>query len=193
MRIQSFRLWAALALLTGAVGCNVKQPSDATAKPKQEEHSAQSTGGAQRFVFPSQSTPFPAASVALDTQTGQLCKTYPWPDAKTLPRGLPLCSDATCPTVASLTGATTEYLGFTYTFNGLKWVKGSKAQSYNPKTQDMDPWSADQYDPLGLFSKEEKANHRLTKPEIQAVADKFDVTYQEALQDAKNQGYQVPK
>jgi hypothetical protein len=51
----------------------------------------------------------------------------------------------------------------------------------------------DQYDPLGLFSKEEKAQHQLTKPEIQAVSDKFDVTYQEALQDAKNQGYQVPK
>jgi hypothetical protein len=124
---------------------------------------------------------------------GQLCKTYPWPDTKTLPGGLPLCSDATCPTVASLTGATTAYLGFTYTFNGSKWVRGSKAQSYNPKTQDMDPWSADQYDPLGLYSKEEKAKHPLTKPEIQAVADKFDVTYQEALQDAKNQGYQVPK
>ena len=175
------------------VGCNVMQPSDAPAKPKQEEHSAQSTGGAQRFVFPSQSTPFPAASVALDTRSGQLCKTYPWPDTKTLPGGLPLCSDATCPTVASLTGATTAYLGFTYTFNGSKWVKGSKAQSYNPKTQDLDPWSADQYDPLGLFSKEEKAKHQLTKPEIQAVADKFRVTYQEALQDAKNQGYQVPK
>ena len=66
------------------VGCNVMQPSDAPAKPKQEEHSAQSTGGgAQRFVFPSQSTPFPAASVALDTRSGQLCKTYPWPDTKT--------------------------------------------------------------------------------------------------------------
>jgi hypothetical protein len=193
VRAQSLSLWAALVLLAGAVGCNVMQPSDATAKPKQEEHSAQSTGGAQRFVFPSQSTPFPAASVALDTRSGQLCKTYPWPDTKTLPGGLPLCSDATCPTVASLTGATTAYLGFTYTFNGSKWVKGSKAQSYNPKTQDLDPWSADQYDPLGLFSKEEKAKHQLTKPEIQAVADKFRVTYQEALQDAKNQGYQVPK
>ena len=193
MRARSLSLWAALVLLAGAVGCNVMQPSDATAKPKQEEHPAQSTGGAQRFVFPSQSTPFPAASVALDTRSGQLCKTYPWPDTKTLPGGLPLCSDATCPTVASLTGATTAYLGFTYTFNGSKWVKGSKAQSYNPKTQDLDPWSADQYDPLGLFSKEEKAKHQLTKPEIQAVADKFDVTYQEALQDAKNQGYQVPK
>ena len=42
-------------------------------------------------------------------------------------------------------------------------------------------------------TKEEKAKHQLTKPEIQAVADKFGVTYQEALQDAKNQGYQVPK
>lgn len=193
MRVRFLGPCVALALLVGAAGCNVKQPSDATAAPKQEEHSAQSTGGAQRFVFPSQSTPFPAASVALDTRSGQLCKTYPWPDTKTLPGGLPLCSDATCPTVTSLTGATTAYLGFTYTFNGSKWVKGSKAQSYNPKTQDMDPWSADQYDPLGLFSMEEKAKHPLTKPEIQAVADKFDVPYQMALQDAKNQGYQVPK
>ncbi len=193
MKARFFGPCVALVLLTGAAGCNVKQPSNATATPRQEDHSAQSTGGAQRFVFPSQSTPFPSASVALDTRSGQLCKTYPWPDTKTLPGGLPLCSDATCPTVASLTGATTAYLGFTYTFNGSKWVRGSKAQSYNPKTQDMDPWSADQYDPLGLFSKEEKAKHQLTKPEIQAVADKFDVNYQEALQDAKNQGYQVPK
>ena len=194
MRARSLSLWLSLVLLAGAVGCNVKQPSEATAKPKQEQYSAQSAdSGAQRFVFPSQSTPFPAASVALDARSGHLCKTYPWPDTKTLPGGLPLCSDATGPTVASLTGSTTAYLGFTYTFNGSKWVKGSKAQSYNRKTQDLDPWSADQYDPLGLFSKEEKAKHPLTKPEIQAVADKFDVTYQEALQDAKNQGYQVPK
>lgn len=185
---------AALVLLTGVVGCNVKQPSDATAAPKQEVHSAQSTdGGAQRFVFPSQATPFPAASVALDTRSGLLCKTYPWPDTKTLPGGLPLCSEATGPTAASLTGATTAYLGFIYTFNGSKWIKGAKAESYNPKTQEMDPWSGDQYDPLGLLTKEEKAKRLLTKPEIQAVADKFGVTYQEALQDAKNQGYQVPK
>jgi hypothetical protein len=76
---------------------------------------------------------------------------------------LPLCSEAASTTVASLTGATTAYLGFTYTFNGSKWIKGSKAQSYNPKTQNMDPWSADQYDPLGLFSKEEKAIRLLTE------------------------------
>jgi hypothetical protein len=146
------------------VGCNVKQPSEATATPKHEEHSNQPTDdGAQRFVFPFQSTPFPAASVALDTRSGRLCKTYSWPDAKTLPGGLPLCSEAASTTVASLTGATTAYLGFTYTFNGSKWIKGSKAQSYNPKTQNMDPWSADQYDPLGLFSKEEKAIRLLTE------------------------------
>lgn len=190
-----FQLSAASILWTTiTVGCNVKPPTAALTTPKQEEHSAQPTaGGAQRFIFPSQSTPFPAASVALDTRSGQLCKTYPWPDTKTLPGGLPLCSQETGPTVTSVTGATTAYLGFTYTFNGSKWIKGSKAQSYNRKTQALDPWSADQYDPLGLFSKEEKAKHLLTKPEIQAVADKFGVTYREALQDVKNQGYQVPE
>ena len=99
----------------------------------------------------------------------------------------------THPTAASLTGATTEYLGFTYTFNGSKWIKRKEAKSYNPKTQDMAPWSADQYDPLGLFSKEEKARHQLSKSEIQTVADKFSVSYQDALNDAKAQGYQVPK
>jgi hypothetical protein len=57
----------------------------------------------------------------------------------------------------------------------------------------MDPWSADQYDPLGLFSKEEKAKRLLSVSQIQAVANNFGVSYQDALQDAKNQGYQVPK
>jgi|GEM_PF-3585217 len=184
----------ALVLLAGAVGCNEQQPSEAIAKPKQGEHSTRATEeGGQRFVFPPQSTPFPVASVALDTRSGQLCKTYPWPNTKLLPSGLPLCSEATGPTVTSLTGATTDYLGFTYTFNGSRWIRGSEAQSYNPKTQDTDPWSADRYDPLGLFSKEEKAKDLLTESKIQAVANKFGVSYEEALQDAKHQGYKVPR
>jgi hypothetical protein len=49
----------------------------------------------QRFVFPAQATPFPGASVALDTTTGRLCKTYPWPDNRSLPSGLALCTGAT--------------------------------------------------------------------------------------------------
>ena len=129
----------------------------------------------------------------MDTTTGRLCKTYPWLDAQPLPRGLSLCSAETNPTVESLTGATTAYLGFTYTFNGSKWIRGSKAQSYNPKTQGMDPWSANQYDPLGLFSKEERARTLLSESQIQDVAMKFGASYQEAWQDAKDQGYKVPQ
>jgi len=57
--------------------------------------SAVASPTAQRFVFPAQSTPFPGASVALDTTTERLCKTYPWPDNRTLPAGLALCTGAT--------------------------------------------------------------------------------------------------
>jgi hypothetical protein len=189
-----FAVFLVLGTLVTA-GCNEKQHSAASAAPpKQAEDSAGPTeASGHRFIFPAQSTPFAAASVALDTRTGRLCKTYPWPDTQSLPGGLSLCSEAADSTCASLTGATTEYLGFTYTFDGSKWTKGKEAKSYNPKTRDMDPWSADQYDPLGLFSKEEKAKRLLSVSQIQAVGNNFGVSYQDALQDAKNQGYQVPK
>ncbi len=147
----------------------------------------------KRFAFPAKSSPFPESSVALDTMTGRLCKTYAWEDNTRLPKGLPLCSELTALTPTSLlTGGAKAYRGFTYTFNGTKWVKGAKAQKYNPKTRGMEPWSDDQYDPLNLFSKEEKAKRILTLEEIQKVADQFGVSYEEALEEAKQQGYQVP-
>lgn len=146
-----------------------------------------------RFVFPTKSTPFLESSVALDTTNGRLCKTYAWVDNARLPKGLPFCSELTTQVQWTLlTGATKAYQGFTYTFNGTKWVKGAKAQKYNEKTQDMEPWSDDQYDPLNLFSKEEKAKRVLTVEEIRKVADQFDVSYEEAREEAKQQGYQVP-
>src|ERR1022692_4189269 len=86
--------------------------------PKQEASSLNDrqpapTPGAQspssagpRFVFPTQSTPFLASSVALDTGTGRLCKTYSWPDTRSLPTGLPLCSDLIGPSFASATEPT---------------------------------------------------------------------------------------
>jgi hypothetical protein len=183
-RFAAFSIFGAIV----TVGCSVKPPSAAGVAPKEEGHPLHpSENNAQRFIFPPQSTPFPAASVAMDTRTGQLCKTYPWPDTQSLPRGLSLCSQAAGTPVESVTGATTAYLGYTYTFDGTKWVRGSKALKYNPKTQDMDPWSADQYDPLGLFSAEKKHGTLLSASQIQAVATKFGVSYQEALQDAKSQ------
>jgi len=63
---------------------------------------------------------------------------------------------------------------------------------YNTQTQGMDPLSDDQYDPLKLFSKEEKAKIKLTEVQIRKVADQFGVSYQEASEEAKTHGYQVP-
>ncbi len=62
---------------------------------------------------------------------------------------------------------------------------------YNDKIQ-PEPWSDDQYDPLNLLSKEERAKRILTVEQIQKVADQFGVLYEEALEEAKQQGYQVP-
>ena len=146
---------------------------------------------AGRFVFPPQSSQFPDASVALDTYTGRLCKTYVWEDKVGLPKGLQLCSEWPGQP-SSLIGAAKAYLGFSYTFNGTKWVKGNKASKSNPKTGETEPWSDDQYDPLNLLSKEEKAKRVLTVEEIQRVADQFGVTYEEASAEANPQGYQVP-
>lgn len=146
-----------------------------------------------RFVFPPQAGTFPAASVALNTETGQLCKTYPWADNQSTPLGLPLCSELISAGTASTIGARTAYLGFTYWFDGSRWRKGPKALRYIDPTHDLEPDSDDQYDPLGvLSSKEEKAKRVLTEAEIRHVADQFGVSYKEAWQDAKAQGYQVP-
>jgi len=144
-----------------------------------------------RFVFPPKFSPFLDASVALDTTTGRLCKTYAWEDNAHVPKGLPLCSESLVET-SYLTGAAKAYGGFTYTFNGTRWVKGNKASRYNEKTGNMEPWSDDQYDPLSLFSKEEKAKRTLTVELIRKVAEQFGVTYEEARGEAKQQGYQVP-
>jgi hypothetical protein len=146
----------------------------------------------KRFVFPTKSSPFPESSVALDTISGRLCKTYPWEDSSQVPKGLLLCSDLTALPQSSFTGATKAYRGFTYKFDGIKWVKGLKAFKYNPSTQGEDPWGDDQYDPLGLFSKEEKAKRTLTEEQIRSVASRFGVTYAEAWEDATAQGYRVP-
>lgn len=160
----------------------------------------------QRFVFPTKSTPFPETSVALDTKTGQLCKTYSWDDNQGAPKGLPLCSQLAMSTV-SLAGASKVYRGFMYTFDGRKWNKGSEAKRFKetgttpkpPRTAEeylkqrtLEPRSDDQYDPLNLFTKDEKAKRLLTEAQIRRVADEFGVSYAEALEDAKAQGYQVP-
>jgi hypothetical protein len=102
-----------------------KQPSSSPSEEK-------------RFVFPTKSSPFPESSVALDTASGRLCKTYPWLDSNQLPRGLPLCSELSVSPQASFAGSTKEYRGFTYRFNGTKWVKGAGALKYNEKTAGMD-------------------------------------------------------
>lgn len=151
----------------------------------------------QRFVFPSQPTPFPAASVALDTTTGRLCKTYPWHDSQNAPSELALCSalgttsDSTVTMNTPWIGATKAYRGYTYTFDGRHWKRGQKALKFDA-TGNTEPWGDDQYDPLGLFTKEEKSKRQLTEDQIRQIAEQFGVSYDEAVEDAKAQGYQVP-
>lgn len=190
------KIWLFCFAVLTLFGCNelserqkeqprAEQPSSATSQ-------AATSNEEKRFVLPAESSPFPASSVALDTTTGQLCKTYAWQDNARLPKGLSMCSELGASSQASLTGASKSYRGFTYSFNGTKWVKGNKALMYNTQTQGMDPLSDDQYDPLKLFSKEEKAKRTLTEEQIRKVAEQFSVSYQEAWEDAKQQGYQVP-
>lgn len=93
----------------------------------------------------------------------------------------------------SFKGSQTAYLGFTYVFNGEQWVKGADAKRYNEDTEGLEPLSDDQYDPLGELSKEKKAQILLSAAQIKTVADKFGVSYEAALQDARTQGYEVPK
>lgn len=57
-----------------------------------------------RFVFPTQPQPFAPASVALDSRTGNLCKTYAWPDKPGLPQGLAICSESENPSGAGTQG-----------------------------------------------------------------------------------------
>jgi hypothetical protein len=189
MKCSKFCLFFTLIL----VGCDElrqkEQPRTEQSSPAPKQ-AVPASSEEKRFAFPPKSTPFPESSVALDTMSGQLCKTYAWEDNVRSPKGLPLCSELIA-TKNSFTGATKAYAGFTYSFNGTKWVKGAKALKYDEKIQPH-PWSDDQYDPLNLFSKEEKAKRTLTVDQIQKVADQFGVSYEEALEDAKQQGYQVP-
>jgi len=69
----------------------------------------------------------------------------------------------------------------------------NRASKYNVQTGKLEPSSDDQYDPLNLLSKDEKAKRILTEGQIQQVATQFGVSYDEAWQDAKDQGYQVPQ
>jgi len=67
--------------------------------PKQ---AAPASSEEKRFAFPAKSGPFPESSVALDTMTGRLCKTYEWEDNSQVPRGLPLCSQPSQPAQGGL-------------------------------------------------------------------------------------------
>src|SRR5215468_4084545 len=90
-----------MCLFFALVSCNqlrLKQEDTAigkenpVAETKGTARDAVDIVNASRFVFPPQSAAFPPLSVALDTASGQLCKTYPWEtDAATTPKGLPLC------------------------------------------------------------------------------------------------------
>ena len=177
--------------------------------PKNPSSTDLSSSSYQRFVLPSRSQPFPDASVALDTKTGQLCKTYPWQDMPHLPQGLPVCAsastsaqnsthidftpiDRTAADTTAFIGSRKDYLGYTYTFDGKSWHKGEKAQRYVESTGKIEPASDDQFDPLGLLTKTEKSKRLLTQEQIIRVAEKFGVSYEAVWADAKAQGYQVP-
>jgi 2,4-dienoyl-CoA reductase-like NADH-dependent reductase (Old Yellow Enzyme family) len=98
----------------------------------------------------------------------------------------------TNPAIASLIGATKAYRGFTFTFDGKRWNKGQEAFNVPDMNANPQALSEDQYDPLSRFSKAEKAKRILTKEEIQRIAEEFGVSYEQAWEDAKAQGYQVP-
>jgi hypothetical protein len=179
------------------LGCDepiqkTKQQGNAEPSSTFQKQTTPSPSEEKRFVFPTKSSPFPESSVALDTISGRLCKTYQWEDSNQVPKGLPLCSDLSTSPQSSFTGANEAYRGFTYRFNGTKWVKRAKALKYNQKGEGMEPLSEDQYDPLKLLSNEEKAKRTLTEEQIRSVANRFGVTYAEAWEDAKAQGYRVP-
>lgn len=100
----------ALLILSMTVGCDdiAKQLGYAPAKATEPKQPTVTTSVTQaesksqpRFLFPAQSGAFPAASVALDSQTGKLCKTYGWADSSKHASGLPLCSELTSPASVS--------------------------------------------------------------------------------------------
>jgi hypothetical protein len=164
----------------------------ATSAEKPSSGAPEISNDARRYAFPSSSKPFSDASVALDTMTGQLCKTYPWEDDSRLPRGLQLCSTLSSGNESASVGSHRIYRGFTYTFDGSKWIKGGEALKYTAAGVQHGIWSDDQYDPLGIYSKEEKAKRSLSEEQIRKVAQQFGVSYDDAWDDAKSQGYRVP-
>jgi hypothetical protein len=202
---QSSRLALIFVSLAALLACDelIKQESKHTNSPEPRSpipsavSSPNQNAPSQRFVFPSQTTPFPAASVALDTTTGRLCKTYAWHDSQNAPSGLALCtelgatSDSTVTRNVTWIGATKAYRGYTYTFDGKHWKKGQRALKFDANGS-TEPWTDDQYDPMGVLTKEEKVKRLLTEVHVRHVAEQFGVTYEEALEDAKAQGYQVP-
>jgi hypothetical protein len=147
---------------------------------------AESLGNAQRFIA---SNDVPGA--ALDTMTGRLCKTYAWEDDQRRPQGLPLCSDLTTRSVQ--TGDRRAFLGYEYTFDGKSWIRGNTTRSYDPKTGTFSPKSDDPFDPLGILTNAEKRRRRLSRDQIQAVANQFHVTVAEVVRFAEAAGYLVEK
>lgn len=181
-------------LVLGLVGCDdlmhKEKDKAGNEQPVRSADHLSTDSDVKRFIFPTKSSPFLDSSIALDTVTGKLCKTYSWPDSVQLPK-LPLCSDLSSPETAFV-GAGKAYRGSSYSFNGKMWVKGAAALRYNEKTGNMDPNNEDQYDPLSLLSKDDKSKMKLRAEQIRAIANQFGVTYEEAWNDAKAQGYQVP-
>ena len=188
--MKRFFLYSFFLMVAGCKEMPTEKQAPAPNSQASPSGPAATTTSYQRFIFPTKSSPFAESSVALDTKTGQLCKTYPWADKPNAPTGLPVCSLLTV-RESDFTGTHKTYMGHTYTFDGVKWNKGSESRVYK-KNGSFEPASDDQYDPLGLFAKEEKAKHRLTEEEIRRVATQFGVSYENAWAEAKSQGYQVP-
>ena len=119
----------------------------------------------QRFVFPQSSGNFQPASIALDTQTGQLCKTYEWKQSSGT--DLPFCSSLA-----------------TYGLYELH------VRKYDEKTGSFEP-VFDPFDPLGVFSRTDKAKLTLTEPQIRRASVKYGLSYDEAVKGARESGYRL--
>jgi hypothetical protein len=119
----------------------------------------------QRFLFPQSSGTFAPASVALDTETGQLCRTYEWKE--TAGTNLPLCAK-----LASY---------------GLFELHVEK---YIEATKDFEP-AFDPFDPLGLFTRADKAKLTLNEKQIRQAASQYGLSYEEAKKGARESGYHV--
>lgn len=177
------------------LGCNKPaQPQKPEPAAAQSSPAAETaiTKDNKQFIFPAKSDPFPSNSVALDTVSGFLCKTYPWEDNDRLPKGLLLCSELGREEASFCTGAFRAYDGFFYYFTGVRWERTGPARVYNSKTHKWEPRSDDQYDRVGIFISSEKQRQLLRVDQIQEVAKTFGVSYDEAAAEAKKQGYQVP-